>query len=62
LKTVAKLVKVEEELSKNVRIFGLPETDDEEVKVSVGQVFVTLGEKPRSYPSRRKGAVKGVTC
>jgi hypothetical protein len=27
-------------------IFGLPETDNEEVKVSVSQVFETIGEKP----------------
>jgi hypothetical protein len=47
LKTVAKQVIVEEELSKKIMIFGLPETDNEKVQVSVSEVFETIGEKPR---------------
>ena len=47
LKTVAKHVIMEEELSKNIMIFGLPETDNEEIQKSVSRVFEELGEKPR---------------
>ena len=47
LKSVAKQVIVEEELSKNLMVFGLPEQDDEDVCDSVMKVMEELSEKPR---------------
>ena len=46
LKSVAKEIVVEEELSKNVMVFGLSEEDGEELSSKVEQVFQSLGEKP----------------
>ena len=45
LKSVAKQVVVEEELSRNIMMFGLPEEDNEDICVSVGKVFEHLGDK-----------------
>ena len=48
LKKVVKQVAVEEELSRNIMVFGLPEeASDEELEGSVSQVLHHLGEKPR---------------
>ena len=48
LKKVVKQVAVEEELSRNIMVFGLPEEEnDGELDTSVSQVFQHLGEKPR---------------
>ena len=47
LKKVVKQVAVEEELSKNVMVFGLPEADSEKIEETVGELFQHLGEKPR---------------
>ena len=52
LKSVAKQIVVEEELSKNVMIFGLPESENEDICESVGKVFEELNEKPRMEASR----------
>jgi len=57
LKSVAKQLVVEEELSRNIMVFGLSEKDDEDVCDSVGQVFEQLGEKPR-LEARRLGIKK----
>ena len=48
LKKVVKEVAVEEELSRNVMVFGLPEEESaDKLDDSVGEVFQLLGEKPR---------------
>ena len=52
LKSVAKQVIVEEELSRNIMVFGLPEVDNEDICDNVGKVFEQLGEKPRVEASR----------
>ena len=54
LKSVAKQLVVEEELSRNIMVFGLSEKDDEDICDSVGKVFEQLGEKPR-LEARRLG-------
>ncbi len=54
LKTVAKQVIAEEELSKNVMVFNLPEEDNEDVCEKLAQVFQYLGEKPK-IEARRLG-------
>ena len=54
LKSVAKQIVVEEELSKNVMVFGLSEEDDEKLSSKVEQVFQSLGEKP-SFEAARLG-------
>ena len=46
LKKVAKEIVVEEELSKNIMVFGLQEGENEELSSKVEQVFQSLGEKP----------------
>ena len=57
LKTVAKQVAVEEELSKNVMLFCLPEEENEDLNQSVREVFEQLGEKP-SFEATRLGRKK----
>ena len=52
LKSVAKQIVVEEELCKNVMVFGLCEDDNEEICTRVSEVFESLGEKPRVEASR----------
>ena len=47
VKTVAKQIIAEDELSKNLMVFNLPEADNEDVHGSVGEVFEELGEKPK---------------
>jgi hypothetical protein len=54
LKSVAKQLVVEEELSRNIMVFGLSEKDDEDICDSVGKVFEQLEEKPR-LEARRLG-------
>ena len=54
LKSVAKQVVVEEELSRNIMVFGLSEEEHEDVCDRVGKVFEQLGEKPR-LEARRLG-------
>ena len=55
LKSVAKQVVIEEELSRNVMVFGLSEENDEDICASVGKVFEQLGEKPK-IEARRLGS------
>ena len=52
IKSVAKQIVVEEELSRNVIVFGLCEDNNEEVSDKVTEVFESLGEKPRVEASR----------
>jgi len=52
LKSVAKQVVVEEELSRNIMVFGLPEEENEDICENIGKVFQQLGEKPRVEASR----------
>ena len=52
LKTVAKQVVVEEELSRNIMLFGLPEEDNEQLCAKVSEVFEHLDAKPRVEASR----------
>ena len=58
LKSVAKQVVVEEELSRNIMVFGLPEEEHEDMCVNVGKVFEHLGEKPRVEASRLGKKIK----
>ena len=52
LKSVAKQVVVEEELSKNLMVFGLPEHEDEDVCASVMKVMEEISEKPKLQATR----------
>lgn len=54
LKLVAKQVVVEEELSRNVMVFGLCDDENEDLNLKIGEVFEHLGEKPR-VEARRLG-------
>ena len=47
LKRVVQNVVQEEDRSKNLMIFGLPEKLDEELNATVSEVFQAVGEKPR---------------
>ena len=47
LKTVVQNVVQDEDRSKNVMIFGLPEVPDEELNSAVRELFQAIGEKPR---------------
>jgi hypothetical protein len=58
LKSVAKQVVIEEELSRNIMIFGLPEEEKEDICARVGNVFELLGEKPKIVASRLGKKVK----
>ena len=57
LKSVAKQVIVEEELSRNVMVFGLPESGDEDLSLKMAEVFEHLEEKPR-FEATRLGKMK----
>ena len=57
LKSVAKQVVAEEELSKNVMLFNLVEQENEDLGKKVSDVFLYLGEKPR-IEARRVGTKK----
>ncbi len=52
IKTVAKQVVVEEELCRNIMVFGLKEEENEELQKKIGEVFESLDEKPRIEASR----------
>ena len=54
IKSVAQEIAVEEELSRNIMVFGLTEDDDEQLDEMVTEIFQQLGEKPRAE-SRRLG-------
>ena len=56
LKTVAKQVAVEEELSRNIMMFNLPEEEECDDR-TVSEVFECLGEKP-SFEATRLGKKK----
>ena len=45
--SVARQMVVEEDLSRNVMVFGSCEDDNEEICTRVAEVFESLGEKPR---------------
>ena len=47
LKTVVQNVVQDEDRSKNVMIFGLPEVPDEELNSTIRELFQAIGEKPR---------------
>lgn len=52
LKKVVKSAIEEEDRSKNVVIFGLPEEDGEQLESRIGELFLQLDEKPRVAVSR----------
>ncbi len=52
IKTVTKQVVVEEELCRNIMVFGLQEEENEELQKKIGEVFESLDEKPRIEASR----------
>ena len=52
IKSVAKQIAVEEELGRNIMVFGLPEEEDEELFTKISEVFGKLNEKPRIEASR----------
>ena len=52
IKSVAKQIVVEEELSRNVIVFGLCEVESEDICAKVTEVFESLGEKSRVEASR----------
>ncbi len=52
LKSVVKHVVAEEDRSRNVMVFGMPEETDEQLCDKVSEVFEHLGEKPRIEASR----------
>ena len=54
LKSVAKQVVVEEELSRNIMVFGLCDDENEDLNLKIGEVFEHLGENPR-VETRRLG-------
>ena len=54
IKSVAQEIAVEEELSRNIMVFGLTEEEDEQLDERVAEIFEQLGEKPR-LESRRLG-------
>ena len=47
LKTVVRNVVEEEDRSRSVMVFGLPESADEQLCDKIGDVFQEIGEKPR---------------
>ena len=48
IKSVAQEIAVEEELSRNIMVFGLTEDDDEQLDEMVTEIFQQLGEKLRA--------------
>ncbi|KAL5259237.1 hypothetical protein ACHWQZ_G003816 [Mnemiopsis leidyi] len=52
IKSVAKQIVLEEELGKNIMIFGLCEEDNENICTKVSEVLESLGEKPRVMACR----------
>ncbi len=52
LKTVVKEVVEQEDRSRNIMVFGLPEEADEQLNDKVSAVFGAIGEKPRIEASR----------
>ena len=47
IKSVAKQIALEEELSRNIMVFGLCEEENEDICSKVSDVLESLGEKPR---------------
>ena len=58
LKKVIHTVVQEEDRSKNVMIFNLPESENEDLNSAVGELFLSIGEKPR-VEACRLGSVSG---
>ena len=54
LRTVVKTVVEQEDRSRNVMLFGLPEDEGEQLSTKVTELFENLGEKPR-FDSNRLG-------
>ena len=52
LKTVVKTVVAEEDRSRNVLVFGLPEEDGEELETKISRVFEEIGLKPKLEAQR----------
>ena len=52
LKSVVKDVVAEEDRSRNIMIFGLPEESNEQICDKVSEVFLELDEKPKIEASR----------
>ena len=47
IKSVAKQIALEEELGRNIMVFGLCEEVNEEINTKIAEVLESLGEKPR---------------
>ena len=52
IKKAVKTVVQEEDRTRNLMIFGLPEQDNEELSTVVSEVFSSIGEKPRIEAGR----------
>ena len=52
IKSVAKQIVAEEELSRNIMVFGLKEDDNEEINQKIAEIFENLDEKPMVEASR----------
>lgn len=52
VKSVVRTVVEEEDRSRSVMVFGLPEEDDEQLNAKISEVFQEIGEKPRIEASR----------
>ena len=52
LKTVVETVIAEEDRSRNLIVFGLPEGDGEELETKVSEIFEEIGQKPKLEAQR----------
>ena len=52
LKTVVQTVVAEEDRSRNLLVFGLPEGDGEELETKVSEIFEEVGQKPKLEAQR----------
>ena len=58
IESAVKKVVLEDDRSKNLMVFGVEESDNEDVDHVISDVFSVLGEKPRVVERRRIGAPK----
>jgi len=61
LKNVVKTVVAEEDRSRNLLVFGLPEEEQEELEARIGEVLEEIGQKPK-VEVERLGKKKTSTC
>jgi len=55
IKEAVKSVVIEEDKSKNLLIFGKPESENEDVAATVSEILLDIGEKPHLVECRRIG-------